>query len=90
MLIGLSNVYCSLGFIEMTTTGFIKLCFFYNVLCMTSRTTERRCSRKRITTQLGSESVSVHKESQPAAVMTRWEQQEATTHCGSGFENQIF
>ena len=30
------------------------------------------------------------KKSQPAAVVTRWEQQEATTHCGNEFENKIF
>ena len=27
---------------------------------------------------------------QPAAVVTRREQQEATTHCGSKFENKVF
>ena len=30
------------------------------------------------------------KKSQPAAIVTRQEQQEATTHCGSDFQNQIF
>ena len=30
-----------------------------------------------------------HHKSQPVAVVTRREQQEATTHCGSEFENQI-
>ena len=32
----------------------------------------------------------MHTKSQPAAVMTRREQQEATFHCGSEFEKQIF
>ena len=30
------------------------------------------------------------KKSQPAAVITRREQQKATTHCGSELKNQIF
>ena len=45
-----------------------------------------------VNTQLGSESASAyaHKKSARTAVVTRREQQEATTHCGSEFENQIF
>ena len=38
--------------------------------------------------------VSLHpmnkQKSQPAAAVTRWEQQEATTHCESKFEYKIF
>ena len=74
----------------MTKTGFRKLGFspiLYNILHIT----ERRCSRKRKNQSLLSWVVSpMHKKSQPAAVVTRREQQEATTHCESEFENQIF
>ena len=35
-----------------------------------------------------SQSLPYAQKSQPAAVVTRWEQQEDTTHCGSEFENQ--
>ena len=65
-----------------------------NMLHMTS-------TKKQKDNALGKESVTIQllvsqpppyeqKKSQPAAVMTRREQQEATTHCGSEFENKIF
>ena len=75
---------------ELDLECFLFSPILYNVLHMTSRTTERRCSRKRISHYSAGKWVSLrpmHKKSQPTAVVTRQEQQEATTHCGSEFEN---
>ena len=80
----------------MTRTGFRKLSFFSYSLQRTSYDFENNrktmLTEKSVSIQLGSESASTlcTKRSQPAAVVTRREQQEATTHCGSEFENQIF
>ena len=78
----------------MMRTGFRKLCFSsYSLQHKTSRTTERDApGNESVTTQLGSEATSAlcNKKSQPAAVVTRRVQQEATTHCGREFEYHIF
>ena len=80
----------------MTRTGFRSFIFspiLYNVLHMTSREQQKDDAHRNesVTTQLASESASAlcTQKSQPAAVVTHREQQEATTHCGSEFENQI-
>ena len=61
---------------------------------MTSRTTNRKTMLKEKNQSLLSWELSqpppyAHTKSEPAAVVTRQEQQEATTHCGSEFEYVI-
>ena len=84
----------------MTRTRFRKLYFFSYSLQRTSHDFEKDNPRgnESVTTQLGSESASAlstkplpyPQNCQPAPVVSRQEQQEATTHHGSEFENQIF
>ena len=78
----------------MTRTGFRKLYFFSYSLQCTSHDLEN--SRKMMLMEMNQSLLSwevsqpppyAHKRSQP--VVTHREQQEATTHCGSEFENQI-
>ena len=80
----------------MTITGFRKLCFFSYSLQHTPHDFEN--NRKTMLTEKNQSLLSwvvsqpqpYAQKNQPAAVVTRREQQEATTHCGSEFENQIF
>ena len=83
----------------MTRTGFRKLCFFLVFSKTDSTSHDFENNRKRMLTEKNQSLLSwvvsqpppyAHKESQPAAIVTRQEQQVATTHCGSEFENQIF
>ena len=72
-----------------------KLCFshiLYNVLHLTSRTTERRCSQNQslFSWVVVTQPLPYAQKSRPDAVMTRQEQQEATTHCRSEFEIRYF
>ena len=80
----------------MTGTGFRKLSFFSYSLQCTSHDFEN--NKK---TMLTEKNQSLHSwvvsqpppyahKSQPAAVVTRRKQQEATTHCGIDFENQRY
>ena len=80
----------------MMRTGFRKLSFFSYSLQHTSHDFEN--NRKMMLTETNqslltwevSQPPLYAQKSQPSAVVTRREQQEATTHCGSEFENQIF
>ena len=80
----------------MTRTGFRKLYFFSYSLQRTSHDFENNRKTMPMETNqslLGwevSQPLPYAQKSQPAAVVTRREQQEATTHCGSEFEKQIF
>ena len=83
---------CCHGIIEMMRTGFRKLYFFSYSLQRTSHDFEN--NRKTMLTETNQSLLSwevsqpppCEQKSQPTAVVTRREQQEAATHCGSEFE----
>ena len=80
----------------MTRIRLRKLCFFSYSLQRTSHDFENKkqqkydAHRKESVNTQWVVSQPMHKKSQPAAIVTRREQQEAITYCGSDFENQIF